>query len=186
MFLGLTTKLRQGGDTIVEVMVVLAVLGLALSIAYATANRSLLNLRQAEENSTATQLAQSQVEALSTMIANPPGPTNIFQSTPFCISSGTTVKLLPGSPLNTLLYTSTDYVAAGCEQTAFPNFDIAVVDCATIGGDPTDPLCTKGPNSPASGPGPYPSTFVVQVTWPDVLGAGNDYVTLNYKTYPSQ
>jgi prepilin-type N-terminal cleavage/methylation domain-containing protein len=55
------------GDTIVEVMVVLAVLGLAIGISYATANRSLLDARQAQENAQATELAQSQIESLRTL-----------------------------------------------------------------------------------------------------------------------
>jgi type II secretory pathway pseudopilin PulG len=59
--------LGRAGDTIVEVMVVLAILGLAISISYATANRSLLNARQAQENSEATELIQSQIEALRTL-----------------------------------------------------------------------------------------------------------------------
>jgi prepilin-type N-terminal cleavage/methylation domain-containing protein len=60
-------KINQAGDTIVEVMVVLAILGLAISVSYATANRSLLNTRQAQENSQATELVQSQIEALRTL-----------------------------------------------------------------------------------------------------------------------
>lgn len=54
----------QRGDTIVEVIVVLAILGLALSISYATASQSLLNTRQAEEQAQATELLQAQIEVL--------------------------------------------------------------------------------------------------------------------------
>lgn len=77
----------QRGDTIIEVMIVLAVLGLAIGIAYATANRSLLNARQAQENSRATTLAQSQVEALRTLstIATPDSAHDVLQSDPFCV-----------------------------------------------------------------------------------------------------
>jgi prepilin-type N-terminal cleavage/methylation domain-containing protein len=73
------------GDTIVEVMVVLAVLGMAIGISYATANASLLETRQAQENSEATELAQSQIEALRTLTQ--PGATpNIFASAgPYCL-----------------------------------------------------------------------------------------------------
>lgn len=77
-------RLNSAGDTIVEVMIVLAVLGLAISIAYATANRSLLNTRQAQENSEATQIAESQVEALSTLANDT--TQNIYQAGPYCIS----------------------------------------------------------------------------------------------------
>jgi prepilin-type N-terminal cleavage/methylation domain-containing protein len=77
MFLKRLRKAGQAGDTIVEVMVVLAILGLAISISYATANRSLLNARQAQENSQATELIQSQVEALRTLTTVGATP-NIF------------------------------------------------------------------------------------------------------------
>ena len=75
---------RQGGDTIVEVMIVLAVLGFAISIAYATANRSLLNARQAQENSQATEIVQSQFENLRTLTTASP---SIFRLAPFCLNA---------------------------------------------------------------------------------------------------
>lgn len=55
---------RQRGDTIVEVMIVLAVLGFAFAISFATANHSLILARNAEEHSEALQFLQSQVEQL--------------------------------------------------------------------------------------------------------------------------
>ena len=82
-------KLKQRGDTIIEVMVVLAVLGFAISISYATANRSLLATRAAQESSEATALLKSQIELLrylapnGTAVANE----NIFQAGPFCIQA---------------------------------------------------------------------------------------------------
>ncbi|HSX36786.1 MAG TPA: type II secretion system protein [Patescibacteria group bacterium] len=50
------------GDTIVEVLIALAILGLAFSISFATANRSLTVARNAEEHSEALQYLDSQVE----------------------------------------------------------------------------------------------------------------------------
>ena len=77
----------SGGDTIVEVMVVLAVLGLAIGIAYATANGSLAATSGAQENSQATEVLQSQIEALRYMSDNPDPSNNIFQPGPYCITS---------------------------------------------------------------------------------------------------
>lgn len=52
----------ERGDTIVEVMVSLAVLALAFSISFATANHSLLTTRNAQEHAEALQYLASQVE----------------------------------------------------------------------------------------------------------------------------
>jgi type II secretory pathway pseudopilin PulG len=52
------------GDTIVEVMIVLAILGAAIGTSYAIATRSLNGARQAEEHSEALGLVQGQIESL--------------------------------------------------------------------------------------------------------------------------
>ena len=82
--------MNELGDTIIEVMIVLSILGLALSISYATANRSLLNTRQAQENSTATELAQSEIESLIPLAGKPSTDPNYIYGPPttFCIVSG--------------------------------------------------------------------------------------------------
>ncbi len=81
--------LTTAGDTIVEVMMVLAILGLAIGISYATANRGLLATREAQENTKATALLQSQIEQLVHLAPNPQNDSNyIFRSGSFCIDSG--------------------------------------------------------------------------------------------------
>ena len=79
-------RLSLRGDTIVEVLVVLTVLGLAISISYATANRSLLDARQAQENSQGTELAQAQIEALRTLTQVGDTPDIFTQPGAFCLS----------------------------------------------------------------------------------------------------
>jgi prepilin-type N-terminal cleavage/methylation domain-containing protein len=92
------TMRKQAGDTIVEVIVVLAVLGLAISISYATANRSLLATRQAEEASQATTLLQSQLEAMRSLAAVPSGqPNNIYGAGSFCVSYVPTLQVVASS-----------------------------------------------------------------------------------------
>lgn len=81
---------RNAGDTIVEVMVVLAVLGLAIGISYSTASRSLKNTRAAQDNAEATQLLQAQLETLRYMaptLAASPGYTGLNSGGPFCIDT---------------------------------------------------------------------------------------------------
>jgi hypothetical protein len=76
-------------------MIVLAVLGLAIGIAYATANRSLLAARQSQENTQATEIIQAQAEALRSLAGNEEGDDDyIYLADPFCVdkASGHVVK----------------------------------------------------------------------------------------------
>jgi type II secretory pathway pseudopilin PulG len=59
----------QSGDTIVEVLIVLAVLSLAFSLSYATANRGLSQSRNAAEHSEALGILNTQVELVRTALA---------------------------------------------------------------------------------------------------------------------
>jgi len=114
------SRLDGFGDTIVEVMIVLAVLAMALSVSYATADRSLLNIRQAQENQQATELAQGQIEELRTL-TSPASPINIFTPGGYCLSSTAPYTKLPScgfnyggqsAPLISALYTlKTTYTA---------------------------------------------------------------------------
>jgi prepilin-type N-terminal cleavage/methylation domain-containing protein len=175
--------LKDRGDTIVEVMIVLAVLGLAISLSYATANRSLLNTRQAQENSEATELLQNQLEALRYLSQDPPGNGSttgtvkpyifpVSGPTPetglFCVDTSTnTLASLTGiNPED-----STEYPAGSpCVQGNIPYY-IAVAYCG-IG--PSSTMCN----------GLSSDTFVAQATWDDVLGQGSDTVTLLYRLHP--
>jgi type II secretory pathway pseudopilin PulG len=81
-------KLNNTGDTIVEVLIVLAVLGLALSISYATANRGLQQSRNAQEHSEALGIINSQIELLRSAFVKQSGSAVETQgsSGPFCLS----------------------------------------------------------------------------------------------------
>lgn len=60
----LKKQARQKGDTIIEVMVALTVIGMSLGIAYAITNRSLATGRAAQERTEALKLAETQLEEL--------------------------------------------------------------------------------------------------------------------------
>lgn len=84
-------KLNQVGDTIVEVMVALLVLGLSLAGAYSIASKSLKASRQAQEHGEALKLAESQLEVLKAQ-ASGITPSAIFTiAAPFCIAGNTPV-----------------------------------------------------------------------------------------------
>lgn len=78
----------QSGDTIVEVLIAIAVVSLILAGAYVTTNRSLLATRAAQERAMALKLGESQIERIKGLVATDPdlifGPS---APTTFCISA---------------------------------------------------------------------------------------------------
>ncbi len=52
----------QRGDTIVEVLICLAIMGMVVASSYAIANRSQVGIRNSQERAEATKLAEMQVE----------------------------------------------------------------------------------------------------------------------------
>lgn len=149
--------LNQLGDTIIEVMVVLAVLGLAIGISYATANRSLQNSRQAQENSIATEIAQSQVEQLVSI-----GCASGDQA---CATNNPLVNYLAAHPnpsfciVSGQVKDSTDPV---CQNIA-----------ASLPGSPQITITCL--NNCAQ-----PRIFETKVSWDDVAEQGRDTVTQDY------
>lgn len=61
---------RDRGDTLVEVLLAMSVIGLVLGASYAIANRSLATGRNAQEQTEAVKLAESQLEFLRANIAD--------------------------------------------------------------------------------------------------------------------
>src|SRR5690606_39104613 len=55
---------REAGDTIVEVLIAIAVVSSVLAITYSIMNRNLLTMRDNQERTEAMKLAQGQIEAL--------------------------------------------------------------------------------------------------------------------------
>jgi len=80
-------RLNSKGDTIVEVMMAIAILAAVLGGAYAAAGRSLRVARQSEERGTALKLAEGQMEKLKALAPDP--GSNIFGSGAFCVNDNT-------------------------------------------------------------------------------------------------
>lgn len=160
------TKFRkQSGDTIIEVLIVLAVVGFALGISYATANRSLLATRQAQETSGAVALLQSQIEALRTMYSSNPGQFTSKQNNYYCVTGnpGSYVissQINPASGAPNITSDKASYTSSGCVVGAPPYY---VYFIYTV--DPS------GDNA----------TFTANAQWDDVAGQGEDSSTLIYK-----
>ncbi|MCL4358170.1 hypothetical protein M1512_04780 [Patescibacteria group bacterium] len=81
-------KLKNDGDTIVEVLIALAVLSLAFAISYATASRALQVSQNSQEHSQALEYLDAQVEALRYVTTQPdqilPPTDFVHGSQPFC------------------------------------------------------------------------------------------------------
>ncbi|GAC1390684.1 MAG: hypothetical protein NVSMB46_00980 [Candidatus Saccharimonadales bacterium] len=164
------TKLRQTGDTIVEVLIAMAVISFALGATYVTANRSLQSTQQAQERSQATKIAESQAELLNTIsVLKPgqPGYIDIYQNS-YCISgtypnfSANTIP--PAGPTGSLALDSlNEYGPASC---TFSNGSVAGLFNVSI-------LYTPG-SSPKNG------TFIIQVRW-FRLGGFKDELNIFYR-----
>lgn len=82
----------QKGDTIVEVLIAIAVMTSVLGGAFVMTNRSLQNTRTAQERVNAVKLAESQVELIKNVVAT--NPDAIFGAgvpAAYCINSAGTV-----------------------------------------------------------------------------------------------
>lgn len=99
----MTAKLNQAGDTIIEVLICMAIVGFALSVCYGIAHRSLYTIRQAEEHSQSLQMAKGQIERFraylssnSSASTNPASPTFILDPNNygFCILNDKSGKLI--------------------------------------------------------------------------------------------
>jgi prepilin-type N-terminal cleavage/methylation domain-containing protein len=83
--IGLQRRGHSRGDTMVEVLIAIAVVTLILGGAYVTTNRSLQATRAAQERSIALKLAESQIERLKNKATTEPSAVfGVIE--PFCIS----------------------------------------------------------------------------------------------------
>lgn len=177
MFMINTRVKSQAGDTIVEVMIVLAVLGSAIGLAYATANRSLLNARQAQENVEASQFVQSQIEKVRYMApsgaTNPAdpnysSPNNMYtQTQPFCVGDVGSATAL------TAFDTTQPVSTTNCGFGSTP-YKVVVYSCNSVSSPMNTPCGTTSNND----------LFIVQASWDDALGDGTDTSTISYRVHP--
>ena len=146
---------HQRGDTIVEVLVSIAVVSLVLGGAYVMTNNSLLASRAAQERSIALKLAEAQIEQVKGLAATDPDSIfGVATPLPFCISKNT------GKPV-----TTSDSTCAldtfGQPTTVEPQFKISIMRSGAANND-----------------------FTLTETWSDVTGHGaQDSLQLKYRVY---
>ena len=122
------SRLPQNGDTIVEVLICLAVVGFSLTLSYSLSRASLRKVRDAEERQQSTQMAQTQIERLKGFLA---AHTDIKTN---ATSSGDTMWLLNPTGVTRVPASSTD-------ATAPPGFCLYSGLRIHLTLDPQDPYC---------------------------------------------
>ena len=105
----------EAGDTIVEVMLVVAILGLAFSVSYATANASVIKTRNSQEHAEALQYLDSQVELLRS--SSPDAVAAVNTLGPFCMNIAANLPVPLPDPVcqqgtDSRYHLSIDYAAA--------------------------------------------------------------------------
>lgn len=148
-------RLQQRGDTIVEVLIAIAVVGMVLGGAYVVVNSNVKNNQRAQEQSRAVKVAESQLEQLRNYAVNNPLPTGNF-----CLntSGGTTTK--------------TDFAFTGTLPTTNNNYPVA---CRQDDGAVTDRYMT-GIRAEAG------NRFTVYISWDGPTGT-RAQVSIAYKVY---
>lgn len=75
------------GDTIVEVLIAIAVISSVVGTAYAITNKSVQSNVESQQRSRATKIAQTQLEMLKVWTGNPTNTPSAFVETKFCLYS---------------------------------------------------------------------------------------------------
>lgn len=146
---------KQAGDTIVEVMVVVAILGLAFSIAYATATHSLNKTRNAEEHAEALQYINSQIELIRNDATDPQLQTT---GAIYCMDPTTDKAVFSTDPSFLNICNN-----IGLEKI----YNIAVTYVKTIG----------------QSSAPQDDVYQVKITWPGLSDLGQQQEDLYYKVH---
>ncbi|HEY1064066.1 MAG TPA: hypothetical protein VGE30_02080 [Candidatus Saccharimonadales bacterium] len=161
--------LNQTGDTIVEVLIAITVVAAVLGGSYTVVNRTMANSRQAQEHAEALQIANQQIELLTTLVADSGGSGDLYDGNPRynCINEAART-FVPQHSLRAPSEGAGNYAAA-CRMTGPVGYRIAIE-------------CINGSN-PCATAAAGNKHFKVHVTWDSVTGDGNDQASLVYRPY---
>lgn len=163
---------QQAGDTIVEVLIAVAIVGAVLAGAFTVSQKSVVAVRSSQEQGEMLQILQSQIELVRAhaLVTSPP-VTGVYATNPryFCMSE--TTKLRVPQP------------RLGQNLPAIDNDDYTNYETA----------CKFGPNdlysvairydAGTANPGDEKFTFVGR--W-DRIGGGKNQEQLSYRVYPTR
>lgn len=153
-----TLRRNERGDTIIEVLIAIAVVSLILGGAYVTTNNSLRAERGAQERTDATKLVEAQLESIKSIASTTPDA--IFVTAPgnFCITPAQAVVLSTISNGN-CKFSSTGANNNGAE----PIYNLSASISTASGVD----------------------TLTIKNTWNAIeTGSATDVVQMSYRLYP--
>lgn len=148
---------NQRGDTIVEVLFALAILGAVLGSSYVVVSRNVITNRASQERLQAVKLAESQFEKLKVKVAS---DDTMYDRSGFCLTNTNIVVI------NTAADCKMN--AAGDATTDQPQYRVTISRAAYL------PL---GSNLQAG------TRFNINVTWTNVRGTGDDMLEYFYEVY---
>lgn len=153
----------ERGDTIVEVLLSLAVLGAVLGSAYVISSRNITTNRMSQERLEAIKLAETQFERLRVQAAK---DGTVFNATDFCLPKNATQgsEVVLASDDKCKVDANGDPVAADVA----PRYSMAIVREQYV----------SIPNVPQAG-----TRFRVSMTWEKVGGNGTDRLDSYYEVY---
>lgn len=175
---------KQHGDTLIEVMIALAIIGSVIAISYATASRALRTGQAAQERTEALKLIEGQIETLkATAAAHPDDLFSVLPANPtqpsFCVDSSLTIY-------------NEQLTQAKAEDLQVDNLVTASgPNGVPTGAETYNSHCSLGQSgryklsvvrSDAIVSGNTQSTFVVRARW-ERIGGGRDEIAIYYKLH---
>lgn len=155
---------RQRGDTIVEVLICIGVVGAVLAGAFVVTNRSQLGVRDSQERAEAAKIVEGQLELLRSNAKLHKGTIFHPKTTGvFCMNRTTALPItVPG-----------------------PNEDECTMDSLGAKSDEVNAYTVAiNHEETASGTSNAGQLFKIQVTWDSVTGSGQAQQTMYYRLYP--
>lgn len=148
-------RLGQRGDTIVEVLICIAVVSLILAGAYVTTQRSSVGVRDSQEHAEALKLVESQLEQVR---SNATSTGDVFSSTtPFCM-----VNVAPVSATQQPNAAKCIEDSAGNATTGEPAYHLSITRSSSINSS---------------------SLFTITASWDSVTGSGQAKESMVYRLY---
>jgi prepilin-type N-terminal cleavage/methylation domain-containing protein len=176
--------MKQRGDTLIEVMIALAIVSSVIGMSYATASRALRTGRAAQERTEALKLVEGQIEILKATAPNYAVPaTNIFSAGPLAVTNPSFCVDSAG-----VLYNEKVTPALAADLELDPLLSSVSASGVPTGAEVYHKKCALGQDARykisiiRAGDPPGQSTFAIRARW-ERVGGGKDEVVIYYKLH---